>query len=40
MAGTTLEPREPDAGLGLKRNWPGLVLIVLGGFLLLVGGFL
>ena len=33
----TLEPRKPGAGFGLKANWPGLVLIVLGGILLLVG---
>ena len=33
----TLEPRKPSAGFGLKANWPGLVLIVLGGILLLVG---
>jgi len=30
----TLEPRRPGAGFGLKRNWPGLLLIVLGGILL------
>ena len=33
----TLEPRRPGAGFGLKANWPGIVLIVLGGILLLVG---
>jgi hypothetical protein len=33
----TLEPRRPGAGFGLKANWPGLVLIVLGGVLLLAG---
>ena len=33
----TLEPRRPGAGFELKANWPGLVLIVLGGILLLVG---
>jgi len=33
----TLEPRKPGAGFGLKANWPGLVLIVLGGILLLMG---
>ena len=32
----TLEPRRPGAGFG-KANWPGLVLIVLGGILLLAG---
>jgi hypothetical protein len=31
----TLEPRRPGAGFGLKANWPGLLLIVLGGILLL-----
>ena len=30
----TLEPRRAGAGFGLKANWPGLVLIVLGGILL------
>ena len=33
----TLEPRRPGAGFGMKANWPGLVLMVLGGILLLVG---
>jgi hypothetical protein len=33
----TLEPRKPGAGFGLKSNWPGLVLAVIGGILLLVG---
>ena len=33
----TLEPRSPGAGFGLKAIWPGLVLIVLGGILLLAG---
>ena len=33
----TLEPRSPGAGFGLKANWPGLVLIVLGGILLIAG---
>jgi hypothetical protein len=31
----TLEPRRPGAGFSLRANWPGLVLIVLGGVLLL-----
>ena len=31
----TLEPRRPGVGFALKTNWPGLVLIVLGGILLL-----
>lgn len=33
----TLEPQSPGAGFGLKENWPGLALIVLGAVLLLVG---
>jgi len=33
----TLEPPESGAGFGLKANWPGLVLILLGSILLLVG---
>jgi hypothetical protein len=33
----TLEPRQPGAGFSLKANWPGLVLIVVGGILLLAG---
>ena len=33
----TLEPRRPGAGFELKAIWPGLVLIVLGGILLLSG---
>jgi hypothetical protein len=33
----TLEPRSPGAGFGLKANWLGLVLVVLGGILLLAG---
>jgi hypothetical protein len=33
----TLEPRSPGAGFELKANWPGLVLIVLGGILLIAG---
>lgn len=31
----TLEPRRPSAGLSLKTNWKGIVLIALGSFLLL-----
>jgi hypothetical protein len=38
IPGATLEPRRPGAGLGLKENWPGLLLVVLGGVLLLLGG--
>ena len=33
----TLEPRRPGAGFGLKANWPGLLLLVVGGILLLMG---
>ena len=36
----TLEPRTPGAGFGLKENWPGLLLIVLGGILLLAAGIM
>jgi hypothetical protein len=31
---TLWDPRRAGAGFGLKANWPGLVLIVLGGILL------
>jgi hypothetical protein len=37
----TLEP--PHRGmrfLGLGSNWPGILMIVLGGALLLIGGFI
>ncbi len=34
----TLEPRRPGAGFELKASWPGLVLFVLGGILLLLAG--
>jgi len=34
-SGATLEPQRPGAGLGLKANWPGFVLIALGAILLL-----
>jgi drug/metabolite transporter (DMT)-like permease len=37
ISGATLEPRRPGAGFGLKANWPGLLLVVLGGVLLLLG---
>jgi hypothetical protein len=40
-AAKTLEP--PHRGmrfLGLGSNWPGILMIVLGGALLLVGGYL
>ena len=36
----TLEPRRPGAGFTLKANWPGIVLIMLGGILLLAGAAL
>jgi hypothetical protein len=32
----TLEPRRPGAGFTLKANWPGLLLVALGGILLLL----
>ena len=31
----TLEPEAPGSGFGIKSNWPGLVLVALGGALLL-----
>jgi hypothetical protein len=37
IPGATLEPRNPGAGLGIKASWPGLLLVVLGGVLLLLG---
>jgi hypothetical protein len=36
-SGATLEPRPRGGGFGLKANWPGLVLVVLGGILLFLG---
>jgi len=33
----TLEPTRPASGFGIKSNWPGLVMIALGGALLLAG---
>jgi hypothetical protein len=33
----TLEPERPGSGFGIKSNWPGLVLIALGGAFLLAG---
>jgi hypothetical protein len=36
-AAPTLEPRHRGLGfLGLKANWPGLLMIVIGGLMLLV----
>jgi hypothetical protein len=31
----TLEPERPASGFGIKYNWPGLVLVALGGAFLL-----
>jgi hypothetical protein len=31
----TLEPERPGSGFGIKSNWPGLVLVALGGAFLL-----
>jgi hypothetical protein len=33
----TLERREPGAGFGLARNWPGIAMVALGAILLLAG---
>jgi uncharacterized membrane protein len=33
----TLEPTSPASGFGIKSNWPGLVMIALGGAFLLAG---
>lgn len=33
----TLEPERPASGLGIKSNWPGLVMVALGGAFLLAG---
>ena len=35
--GATLEPQSRRGAFGLKANWPGLALILLGGILLLAG---
>jgi len=35
-ASDTLEPERPAGGFGIKSNWPGLALVVLGAVLLLV----
>ena len=37
VAGGTLEPRRPGAGLGIAANWPGLAMIAIGAILLLLG---
>jgi uncharacterized membrane protein len=31
----TLEPEGPGSGFGIKSNWPGLVMVALGGAFLL-----
>ena len=36
LGGPTLEPRHRGLGLGLKANWPGLLLVAIGALLLLV----
>jgi uncharacterized membrane protein len=33
----TLEPERPASGFEIKSNWPGLVLVALGGAFLLAG---
>ncbi|MFH0299725.1 hypothetical protein AAFX91_21325, partial [Bradyrhizobium sp. 31Argb] len=33
----TLEPERPGSGFEIKANWPGLVLVALGGAFLLAG---
>jgi uncharacterized membrane protein len=33
----TLEPTRPGGGFGIKSNWPGLVMLALGGAFLLAG---
>ncbi|MCA6104532.1 hypothetical protein ACVIHI_008247 [Bradyrhizobium sp. USDA 4524] len=33
----TLEPEGPGSGFGIKSNWPGLVMVALGGASLLAG---
>jgi len=35
-ASDTLEPERPAGGFGIKSNWPGFALVVLGAVLLLV----
>ena len=36
----TLEPERPGSGFGIKSNWPGLVMVALGGAFLLAGAAL
>lgn len=33
----TLEPRSQRGAFGLKANWPGILMVVCGGLLLLAG---
>ena len=33
----TLEPERPGSGFDIKSNWPGLVMVALGGAFLLTG---
>ncbi|WGR72487.1 MULTISPECIES: hypothetical protein [unclassified Bradyrhizobium] len=33
----TLEPTRPGSDFGIKANWPGLVMVALGGAFLLAG---
>lgn len=33
----TLEPERPARGFGIRANWPGLALVVIGAILLLAG---
>jgi hypothetical protein len=39
-AGTLEPPHRGVRFLGLAPNWPGIALVVVGGALLLIGGFL
>jgi hypothetical protein len=35
--GKTLEPERPGKGMSMRSNWPGLLMITLGGILMLAG---
>jgi hypothetical protein len=35
--GKTLEPERPGRGLSVRANWPGVLLMIVGGALLLWG---
>jgi hypothetical protein len=35
--GKTLEPERPGRGMSIRSNWPGLLMITLGGILMLAG---